>query len=36
MARPERVRLGDLLVTQGLISADQLTQALAAQKTSGR
>jgi MSHA biogenesis protein MshE len=36
MARPERVRLGDLLVAQGLISTDQLTQALAAQRSSGR
>jgi MSHA biogenesis protein MshE len=36
MARPERVRLGDLLVQQGLVTAEQLAQALAAQKTSGR
>jgi MSHA biogenesis protein MshE len=36
MARPERVRLGDLLVQQSLITAEQLAQALAAQKTSGR
>jgi MSHA biogenesis protein MshE len=36
MARPERVRLGDLLVTQGLISAAQLDQALAEQRSSGR
>ena len=36
MARPERIRLGDLLVQQGLISAAQLDEALAAQKSSGR
>ena len=36
MARPERVRLGDLLVQQGLITEAQLGEALAAQKTSGR
>ncbi|MDM4767784.1 GspE/PulE family protein [Pelomonas sp. SE-A7] len=36
MPRPERVRLGDLLVQQALISADQLTEALASQRTSGR
>ncbi|MFM2068188.1 MAG: hypothetical protein RLZZ584_3097 [Pseudomonadota bacterium] len=36
MARPERIRLGDLLVAQGLISAEQLAQALAAQRSSGR
>jgi MSHA biogenesis protein MshE len=36
MARPERVRLGDLLVQQGLITDTQLGEALTAQKTSGR
>ena len=36
MARPERIRLGDLLVQESLITADQLQEALAAQKTSGR
>ena len=28
MARPERIRLGDLLVQQGLITAEQLAEAL--------
>jgi MSHA biogenesis protein MshE len=36
MARPERIRLGDLLVQQGLITAAQLDQALTAQRASGR
>ncbi|MGY0193739.1 GspE/PulE family protein [Leptothrix sp. BB-4] len=36
MARPERIRLGDLLVQQGLITPSQLDQALAAQKSTGR
>ncbi|MEY8878189.1 MAG: GspE/PulE family protein [Leptothrix sp. (in: b-proteobacteria)] len=36
MARPERIRLGDLLVQQGLISAAQLDEALASQRSSGR
>ncbi len=36
MARPERIRLGDLLVQQGLITPSQLDQALAAQKATGR
>nr|AMK59148.1 type II secretion system protein E [uncultured bacterium UPO42] len=36
MARPEKVRLGDLLVQQNLITADQLKQTLEAQKRSGR
>ena len=36
MARPERIRLGDLLVQEGLISGEQLQQALAAQKSTGR
>ncbi|HUW26170.1 MAG TPA: ATPase, T2SS/T4P/T4SS family [Gallionella sp.] len=36
MARPEKVRLGDLLVQQKLISQDQLQLALEQQKHSGR
>ena len=36
MARPEKVRLGDLLVQQKLISQDQLQFALEQQKRSGR
>ena len=36
MPRPERVRLGEMLVQQGLMTAEQLTEALAAQKTTGR
>jgi MSHA biogenesis protein MshE len=36
MARPEKVRLGDLLVQQKLISQDQLMFALEQQKRSGR
>ncbi|MFZ2525607.1 MAG: ATPase, T2SS/T4P/T4SS family, partial [Candidatus Ferrigenium altingense] len=36
MARPEKVRLGDLLVQQKLISLDQLKIALEQQKSSGR
>ena len=36
MARPEKVRLGDLLVQQKLISQDQLKFALEQQKRSGR
>jgi len=36
MARPERIRLGDLLVQENLITSEQLQEALAAQKTSGR
>jgi MSHA biogenesis protein MshE len=36
MARPERIRLGDLLVQQGLISAEQLAEALTSQRSSGR
>ena len=36
MARPEKVRLGDLLIQQKLISQDQLTFALEQQKRSGR
>ena len=36
MARPEKVRLGELLVQQGLINDDQLRLALDEQKKSGR
>src|SRR5574340_1466004 len=36
MARPEKVRLGDLLLQQGLLSLDQLKFALEQQKRSGR
>jgi MSHA biogenesis protein MshE len=36
MARPEKVRLGDLLVQQKLISLDQLQFVLEQQKRSGR
>jgi MSHA biogenesis protein MshE len=36
MTRPEKVRLGDLLVQQGLISPEQLAAALAEQKKTGR
>ena len=36
MARPERIRLGDLLVQENLITPAQLAEALAAQRTSGR
>jgi MSHA biogenesis protein MshE len=36
MARPEKVRLGDLLVQQKLITGDQLQFALTQQKTTGR
>ena len=36
MARPEKVRLGDLLVHQNLISSEQLQFALSQQKTTGR
>src|SRR4030067_2244006 len=36
MARPEKVRLGDLLVQQNLLSHDQLKFALEQQKRSGR
>ncbi len=36
MARPEKVRLGDLLVLQKLISQDQLTFVLEQQKRTGR
>jgi MSHA biogenesis protein MshE len=36
MARPEKIRLGEMLVQQKLISEEQLHQALAEQKRSGR
>ena len=36
MARPERIRLGDLLIQESLITAGQLDEALADQKKSGR
>jgi MSHA biogenesis protein MshE len=36
MARPEKVRLGEILVQQKLMTEEQLTQALAEQKRSGR
>jgi MSHA biogenesis protein MshE len=36
MARPERIRLGDLLIQEQLISQEQLEKALAEQKQSGR
>ncbi|MDO8413821.1 MAG: MSHA biogenesis protein MshE, partial [Gallionellaceae bacterium] len=36
MARPEKIRLGDLLVQQKLISNEQLKFALDEQKRSGR
>lgn len=36
MARPEKVRLGEILVQQKLLSIEQLQQALAEQKHTGR
>ncbi|CAB1367594.1 GspE/PulE family protein [Denitratisoma oestradiolicum] len=36
MARPEKVRLGDLLIQQGLLTDEQLKLALEEQKRSGR
>jgi MSHA biogenesis protein MshE len=36
MARPEKIRLGDMLVAQKLISQEQLGQALDKQKQTGR
>lgn len=36
MARPEKIRLGDLLIQQGLLTGDQLKFALDEQKRSGR
>ncbi len=35
MARPEKVRIGDILVKQGQLTQEQLDQALALQKKSG-
>ncbi len=34
--KPKKIRIGDLLIEQKIISQDQLTQALAEQKKSGR
>jgi MSHA biogenesis protein MshE len=36
MARPEKIRLGDLLIQQGLLTEEQLKLALDEQKRSGR
>jgi MSHA biogenesis protein MshE len=36
MSRPEKIRLGDLLITQGLMTQEQLSDALATQKSTGR
>ena len=36
MARPEKIRLGEILVQQGLLTAEQLNQSLEEQKRSGR
>jgi MSHA biogenesis protein MshE len=36
MARPEKIRLGDFLITQGLLTKEQLELALDEQKRSGR
>ncbi|MBL8318167.1 MAG: type II/IV secretion system protein [Burkholderiaceae bacterium] len=36
MPRPERIRLGDLLIQEALLTAAQLEQALAEQKSHGR
>jgi len=36
MARPEKIRLGDLLISQGLLTDEQLKFALDEQKRSGR
>ncbi|HEX5372610.1 MAG TPA: GspE/PulE family protein [Aquabacterium sp.] len=36
MPRPQKFRLGDLLVQEGLITAEQLDQALQEQRSSGR
>jgi len=36
MARPEKIRLGEILVQQDLISADDLTKSLEEQKRTGR
>ena len=36
MARPEKIRLGDMLIQQGLLTQQQLTDALSEQKATGR
>lgn len=36
MARPEKIRLGDLLIQQGLLTDEQIKFALNEQKRSGR
>lgn len=36
MARPEKFRLGEILVQQGFISNDQLNKSLEVQKSSGK
>lgn len=36
MARPEKIRLGDMLIQQGLLTSNQLTDALTEQKATGR
>ncbi len=36
MARPEKIRLGEILVQQSLLTADQLTKSLEEQKRTGR
>lgn len=36
MARPEKIRLGEILVQQNLLTADQLTKSLDEQKRTGR
>ncbi|VXB07139.1 Type II secretion system protein E [Massilia sp. 9I] len=36
MARPEKIRLGEVLIQQKLLTEEQLNQALAAQKSTGR
>lgn len=36
MARPEKIRLGEILVQQGLLTTEQLSEALDEQKRSGR
>lgn len=36
MARPEKIRLGEILIQQNLLTSEQLEQALAEQKRTGR
>lgn len=36
MARPEKIRLGEILVQQGLLSNEQLAKSLELQKSTGR